>query len=229
MSADTPFAEPRLGHLAITTTCRYWLQPATEMGEDGKAPLLVGCHGYAETAQDHLKELRRIPGIARWHVLTPEAPHPFYKGRTGEVVRSWMTKEDRELTIADNVGYLQRLIATTKLELPTTGTLVFSGFSQGAAMAWRGALRCGWPCHGVIVLGGDVPSDAIEPAPLSWPRVLLGHGTEDPWYTAEKFAADHQRLSALGASVETFEGSAGHEWWEGFHDACGRFLATLAA
>lgn len=216
-----------LRHQATTTTGRYWLQPARARGADGAAPLLVGCHGYGETAPDHLRELRQIPGIDAWHVVAAEALHPFYKGRSGEVVRSWMTKEDRDFAIADNVGYLQRVIAAVRLELPCTGTLVFSGFSQGAAMAWRAALRGGWPCRGLIVLGGDLPGDAVDPAPLGWPQILLGHGQDDPWYTADKVAADCRRLDDLGAHYQLVEFAGAHEWKADFHQAAGEFLAKL--
>jgi predicted esterase len=225
---ESKTVEPQLHHQATPVTGRYWLQPATAPGADSRSPLLVGCHGYGETARDHLKELLSIPGADSWHVVAVEALHPFYKGRSGEVVRSWMTKEDREFFIADNVVYFQRVIAALRRELPVTGTLVFSGFSQGAAMAWRAALRSGWPCHGVIVHGGDLPADAVDPAPLAWPRILLGHGQEDPWYTADKLESDRQRLAELGAPCEVFEFAAAHEWHPDFHRACGAFLASLA-
>lgn len=222
-------AEPQLRHQATPVTGRYWLRPATAPGAEGRAPLLVGCHGYGETARDHLAELEKIPGAERWHLVAVEALHPFYKGRSGEVVRSWMTKEDRDFFIADNVVYFQRVVAALRRELATTGTLVFSGFSQGASMAWRAALRCGWPCHGLIVLGGDLPADAVDPVPLGWPQVLLGHGVDDPWYTPDKAEADRARLAELGAPHRIFGFAAGHEWHPDFHRTCGDFLANLHA
>jgi predicted esterase len=219
--------EPLLRNQATPVTGRFWLQPASATVEGGRAPLLVGCHGYGETARDHLKELLAIPGIEKWHVAAVEALHPFYKGRTGDVVRSWMTKEDRDFAIGDNVVYLQRVVASLRRELKTTGTLVFSGFSQGAAMAWRAALRSGWPCHGVIVLGGDLPADAVAPPPLAWPQVLLGHGQDDPWYTEDKVAEDQRKLEELGVPYRRFDFAAGHEWHQDFHQTCGDFLANL--
>lgn len=219
--------EPQLRHQALVVHSRYWLQPAAHLDAAGRAPLLVGCHGYAETARDQLKELQAIPGIGGWHVVAIEAPHPFYKGRTGEVVRSWMTREDRELGIADNAAYVSSVIAAARRELPCADGMVMVGFSQGAAMAWRAALRGGWPCHGVITLGGDIPADALAPPPLAWPRILLGRGTDDPWYTAEKLAADRATLAGLGATHEVFEFAAAHEWHADFHRACGEFLAVL--
>jgi predicted esterase len=231
MSDPTTATEPLLRHQALVVHSRYWLVPAAD--QEGTAPtpapLLIGCHGYAETALDVLAQLRRIPGSERWHLVGVEAPHPFYKGRTPEVVRSWMTREDREVSIADNAAYLSQVIAAVRRELPTAAPMVLAGFSQGAAMAWRAALRGGWPCHGVIALGGDIPPDAVAPPPIAWPRILLGRGHEDPWYTADKLAADRATLEGLGARHEVCEYPAGHVWHEDFHQACGRLLAELAA
>ncbi len=35
----------------------------------GAVRLLVGFHGYAETADAHLAQLEKVPGIGRWSVL----------------------------------------------------------------------------------------------------------------------------------------------------------------
>lgn len=220
----TRHEEPLLRHQALVVHSRYWLQPASRLDARGQAPLLVGCHGYAETARDQLAQLLAIPGSDAWHVVAIEAPHPFYRGRSSDVVRSWMTKEDREITIADNAAYVSSVIAAARRELPCAAPMVMVGFSQGAAMAWRAAMRGGWPCHGVIALGGDIPADALEPPPLAWPRILLGRGTEDPWYTADKLAQDRQALASRGAHAEVCEFAAAHEWHVDFHRACGALL-----
>src|SRR3954453_16612708 len=97
--------------------------------------LLVGFHGYGETAEAHLAELRQIPGIDRWTAVAVQALHPFYMGRTGMIVASWMTSLDRELAIADNRAYVRSVVE----QFPLPRQLVFLGFSQGAAMAYRAA------------------------------------------------------------------------------------------
>src|SRR5258706_1501174 len=53
--------------------------------------LLVGFHGYGETADVHMAELQQIPGIERWTFVAVQALHPFYLNRTGAIVASWMT------------------------------------------------------------------------------------------------------------------------------------------
>src|SRR6059058_5119115 len=40
--------------------------------------LLVGFHGYGETAEAHMAELRQIPAIDRWTAVAVQALHPFY-------------------------------------------------------------------------------------------------------------------------------------------------------
>ena len=68
-------------------------------------PVLVGFHGYAEDAATHLTRLRTIPGADRWLVVSVQGLHRFYRGRSQDVVASWMTRQDRELMIADNIAY----------------------------------------------------------------------------------------------------------------------------
>src|SRR5215212_4318596 len=83
---------------------RYLLVP----GDPGR--FLVGFHGYAENADRHLAELRRIPGAERWTVVAIQALHRFYNTRTQEVVASWMTRQDRELAMADNREYVGKVL-----------------------------------------------------------------------------------------------------------------------
>src|SRR4051795_2142239 len=73
--------------------------------------LLVGFHGYGETAEAHVAELRQIPGIDRWTAVAVQALHPFYAGRMGMIVASWMTSLDRELAIEDNRAYVRSVVA----------------------------------------------------------------------------------------------------------------------
>ena len=65
--------------------------------------LLIGFHGYAETAETHLDELLKIGGVEEWTVASVQALHPFYTARTQQIVASWMTRLDRELAIAPRI------------------------------------------------------------------------------------------------------------------------------
>ncbi|MEM9557272.1 MAG: phospholipase [Acidobacteriota bacterium] len=200
---------------------------AAEGSENGSGPLLVGCHGYGETARDLLTELLRIPGVEAWNVCAVDALHPFYR-RDGSVVRSWMTREDRERAITDNIRYVASVVAELRRERGIGGPLVFAGFSQGVAMAWRAAVRSGWPCAALLALAGDVPGDVLEPASASLPTVLLGRGTADTWYDEAKMQADLDALAPFDVTVETVVFDAGHVWHDDYFAACGELLGRIA-
>jgi predicted esterase len=178
--------------------------------------VLIGFHGYAETAEMHMNELQQIPGIERWTAVAVQALHPFYLNRSGKIVASWMTSLDREVAIDDNRAYVRSVAG----QFPAARELVFLGFSQGVAMAYRAA--AGSRATGVIALGGDVPPELFESS-LSFPRVLIGCGRGEEWYTDEKFQKDLRFLSER-TTVETCVYEGGHEWTGEFRAAAGAFL-----
>ena len=186
----------------------------------GAERLLVGFHGYAETAETHLAELEKIDGIERWSVASVQALHPFYT-RSGSIVANWMTSQDRELAIADNIRWVRQVVG----ELPTPRTLVFAGFSQGASMAARAAAYSA-PAAGLILLGGDIPPDVHEDPNASLPLTLLARGETDDWYTEEKFNKDLKFLDARNG-VRSLVFAGGHEWTDEFRTAASQFLRSL--
>lgn len=181
--------------------------------ERGRDHLLIGFHGYAETAETHMAELAKLPGIGEWSVAAIQALHPFYSKGGTIIGGSWMTSLDRELAIADNINYVRRAVAA----LPPAATLVFLGFSQGAAMAARAAAHI--PAAGLILLGGDIPPDVRD---LPLPPLLLARGERDEWYSAEKFKEDLRFVTP----VRTLLFDGGHEWTDEFRIAAGEFLAA---
>ena len=211
---------PDIHTLETSVHGRYLVAPP----EGEPRGLLIGFHGYAENAQRHLEALRRIPGAGRWAVAAVQALHPFYNRRTGEVVASWMTSLDRELAIADNVAYTTAVARALKAAYGESLPLVWAGFSQGVAMAFRTAAGSGLPGAGMIVLAADVPPELDREALARLPPVLLGRGVEDAWYNAEKMAADRERLEAAGADLRPEVFAGGHEWHPSFLEAAGEHL-----
>ncbi len=224
-------AEAMACQIETTIHGHYLLSPAAG---DEPAPLLVGFHGYGETAQDHFNELLKIPGIEGWTVCTPQGLRDFYRGRTGEVVAGWMTRHNRELAIADNLRYVAAVIAEVRRKVPgcVDRPLVFSGFSQGVAMTYRAATLTGTATAttpaGLIALAGDVPPELAEGEVLaSLPSVLLGRGTGDEWYHDGKLQADVELLKNHQVAVETMTFDGGHEWTEPFRARAGEYLERI--
>ena len=209
--------------VAATVHGRYLLEAPAEVKG---APLLVGFHGYGENAERHLEELRRIPGAGRSVLCAVQALHPFYN-RTGEVIACWMTRLDREQAILDNVRYVASVVESVKRELPVSERLVYLGFSQGAAMAYRAAAGAGHACQGLIVLGGDVPPELEEQDLSRFPPVLLGRGSSEEWYDAAKMEHDVELLRAKSVDVRPVIFQGGHEWTDEFRATAGEFLREV--
>ncbi len=192
-----------------------------------EAPLLAGFHGYGENAERHLEALLAIPGLGGWALASVQALHPFYN-KSGEVIGSWMTKLDREQAIEDNVGYVRRVVERLRGEHLVGPRVAFAGFSQGAAMAWRAAARSVGRCAGVVALGGDVPPELAACDLSGIGAALIGRGTADEWYSAEKMAVDLALLRGKSVAVEQVVYTGGHEWTVEFQVAAGEFLSRRA-
>ena len=188
--------------------------------------LLVACHGYGENADIMLDNARRIPGVKEgWRVASVQALHRFYSRGDQVVVASWMTRQDREFAIADNIAYLDHAVGVAGGG--DARVIVYIGFSQGVAMSYRAALRGRYPAAGVIALGGDIPPDMQDDTQRAWPPVLLGAGTRDVWYTPERALADERFLASRGVPHEIVRYDGGHEWTDQIREAAGRWLRSF--
>jgi predicted esterase len=192
---------------------------------DHSRATLVGFHGYKENATIHMDVMRRIAGDRPIGLISIQGLHRFYAGG-GSVVASWMTKEDREHAIADNVAYVARVLTMVADEFGMTRPMIYVGFSQGVAMAFRAAALVQRPCDGVIALASDVPPD-VAPLAASLPRVLCGRGEKDDLYPASQSARDLEVLRHAGVRVNaaTFDGA--HEWTPAFIEKSAAFVDEL--
>jgi predicted esterase len=204
--------------IRAVTHGRYLVQEPPAGSAAG--PLLVGFHGQGEAASAQLERLRAVAGDRPWRLLAIQALHR-YNTRSNEVVACWMTREDRELAIADNLAYIREVVVEVRGDV--RGPLVVAGFSQGVAMAYRAAAFAGVAAAGLIVLAGDLPPDVV-PVASQLPPVLLGRGLHDKWYTGEKAQRDLMALRQAGVPVHEHVFDDGHLWHESFATRAGRFL-----
>ena len=209
---------------------RVLIEPGEGAAVSSRA--LVGFHGYAQTAADMMQDLNRIPGASGWTRVSIQALNRFYVRGDAQVVANWMTREDRDQAIADNIAYVDSAIghlSTRAAEHQSTRALVFVGFSQGVAMAYRAALSGTRPAAGIIALAGDIPPELKTEAPARnpWPKVLIGVGHLEQWYSSDKVDADRAFLESRGIDHSIVRFKGGHEWGEEFRNAAGAFLAAL--
>ena len=221
--------------IAAATHGRYLVVPPADPRPDlrgpaysgNAAPLLVSFHGYAEPAAAAMERLQTIAGSGEWRLVAIQGLNRFYRGRSQDVVAGWMTREDRELAIADNIAYVSSVLDAVAREWGREERLVFVSFSQGAAMAYRAACASVRSVSGLITLGGDVPPELDRAALGRIPAALIGRGSRDEWYSAPKLEEDSRRLRDAGVDVSVVPLDAGHEWTPAFADAAGTFLKRL--
>jgi predicted esterase len=182
--------------------------------------LIIGFHGYAESAAIQMQRLQvaRIPGA---RLCSIQGLHCFYRGK--QIAASWMTSHQREQCIDDNVHYIDEVIdAISKNHQHTQ--LVFVGFSQGAAMAYRAACHGRHPCHGIFINGGDIPPD-VAPLLSRLPRLCIVRGEDDTAYDAMQLDSDVQRLGQQPHQVHTLAG--GHTWTGECNKVLNIFIGNL--
>lgn len=210
----------------------------TQDAADSLSPrLLVVFHGYAQSAEVALMDVSHIPGVAeRWRVVAIQALHRFY-GKDERVVASWMTRQDRDEAIADNVAYVDRVVADEIARgdrrpgrTSDRHQVVFLGFSQGASMAYRAAVLGQHAAAGVVALAGDIPPEVKDATRQRQPcpPVLIGVGVREHWYTPDKVSADAAFLVSQGVKPEICRFDGGHEWTDEFRSTVGRWLGALA-
>jgi predicted esterase len=179
-----------------------------------------------ETAAIQMARLDAIPGADRWTRVSIEGLHRFYRGRSQDVVASWMTSADREVAIADNLAYVEAALDEVPHDSATA--IVYCGFSQGVAMAFRAGLLGRVRARAIVAVGGDVPPELLTDAAVKYPPVLFARGTRDEWLTQPKFDADLSALSGRGAPAHAVHYDGGHEWNAEVAAAIGKFLAPVA-
>ena len=187
---------------------------------------IVGFHGYGTAADAMLASLATVPGSDDCLVVSVQGLHRFYS-RTSEVVASWMTREDRDHAIADNLAYVGTVLDELRASFGEPTRLVFAGFSQGVAMAWRAAVATGVSADGIVALAGDIPPELRSHLGPLTPRVLLGRGRTDRLYGADALAADVNVLRTVRAPHRVVEFDGAHEWHADFSASAGEWLAEL--
>ncbi|MEO1570476.1 MAG: phospholipase [Bacteroidota bacterium] len=222
--------------LTIPRTARYYTLPPPDEGPVRE--VWVVCHGYGQLASHFLRHFQAIVAPGRLIVapgrliVAPEGLSRFYlDGADGQgnhgtyqrIAASWMTRDDRDAEIADQVAYLDAVFAEVCARHdvdPKAARLVGFGFSQGAATIGRWLDRSpllAERSHRAqrFITWGNVP-----PHDLDWPEaratwldaadVQIVVGAEDPFLTPEHLAQAQVVLDGIGVAYEVVCFDGGH-------------------
>jgi predicted esterase len=160
--------------------------------------VLFVLHGYGMSAGRFLNDFENLsePGMM---IVAPEGLSRYYrKGHSGDVVASWMTRDDREHEISDYVVYLDEVYQRVMANLSAKSIVL--GFSQGASTASRWVVM-GKSLHdGLIVWAGEFPPEfnqGIDNKTIIWNVA----GDQDEFIDLEKHRQQSARMMNLNFKV----------------------------
>lgn len=198
--------------MRVPRTARYWTE-----GDAGSArDVWFILHGYGQLAAELLASAAALAGDGRF-VVAPEALSRFYAtAATGGshaqagVGASWMTREDRDHEIEDNIAYLDALASRVMAQFDVAPRVHVLGFSQGVATAARW-VAAGGVRPATLVLWGSLPPADLRDAGRGWMAdldVRLVYGTRDRLIPPDALEVTLSRFRREGvqARVQTFEG-----------------------
>ena len=201
-------------HIAVRRTARYYTL-GNAVGDI--RDLWIACHGYGQLALPFLTSMAKIAAPDRL-IVAPEAFSRFYVDRTSmttepppKVGASWMTREDRDVEIADQVVYLESLLADLRTSVGQDVRLRLLGFSQGVATVCRWVARGTVRPNALILWAGSFPPD-IDLSSFSQRvagvRVTMVFGSRDQLTPIAAAEAQLERLTGAGidATMVSFDG-----------------------
>ncbi len=198
----------------FTKTFRCYIHGDLEKAE----VLLYVLHGYGQLATYFIKKFAGLKeSIA---VIAPEGMHRFYlNGSSGRVGASWMTKEDREDDIKDNMQWLNQLDASI-CEGKIFKKKIVLGFSQGAATAAR------WHQNNINTFDELIMWASVFPPDLSIQKEVTFKlntnyfllGAHDEYFDEAARVRTIQHYRSMNFDVITYEG---------IHDICQQTLSKL--
>ena len=173
--------------------------------------LWIVCHGYGQLARRFIEQFTALDDGTRL-IVAPEALSRFYldpiperrEQRNPRVGASWMTRDDREAEIADQVTYLD--LVAGEVRQHRTGAsprLVVFGFSQGTATACRWLAASEFRADHLVLWAGGIPPEldlAAWSAQLRGASITLVAGDADTMVTPEAVAREAERLSSAGVA-----------------------------
>jgi predicted esterase len=217
--APRPALEPQ--YLVVPRTARYYVVGAPN-------PLVrdvwIVCHGFSQLARTFLDPFRQFEDDRRL-IVAPEALSRFYldstPGRTrhSAVGATWMTREEREFDIHDNVTYLDALYERLIEALATHGAardelrVHALGFSQGAVAVARWAARGSAVIDHLVTWGHGIPDDVnLRALGERLPDLTFDfvHGERDRFVNEEVVAASRAVLEASGIPFRIVPFAGGH-------------------
>ena len=183
--------------------------------------LWIVCHGYGQLAGRFIAQFAGLDDGTRL-IVAPEALSRFYLDPIAErreqaeprVGATWMTREDRDAEIRDQLTYLDLVAAEVRQHLTgASPRLVVLGFSQGTATVCRWLAATELRADHLVLWSGGIPPEfdlAAWAAQLRGASITLVAGDADSMVPPEAVAREAERLSSAGVAFHAHRFGGGH-------------------
>ncbi len=173
--------------------------------------LWLVCHGYGQLASRFIQKFRQLDP-KRHFVIAPEGFSRFYWGGvTGEVVASWMTKNDKQEEIEDHTNFLNSIYRKYAGIAPQECEWIMLGFSQGNATIIRYLERFQPSFKNLLIWAGRLPRESCGEEftrYLNQGSLHYFYGNEDIYVTTERIGEEREFMKHTGLqfNIHQFEG-----------------------
>ena len=180
--------------------------------------LWIVLHGYGQLAREFIDGVSAADDGTRL-IVAPEALSRFYSSQAplahfssaaDPVGASWMTRDDREDEIVDQIFWLGQVLETYRARVAPNTPVTVLGFSQGAAAAVRWVDSGGvTPAH--LIVWGALPDASLPTNSVVWTtRCTLVVGNRDQFLPEAKVEAERARLDQAGVPYTFVSFVGGH-------------------
>lgn len=173
--------------------------------------LWIALHGHGQQSKYFSKKLEPLLD-GDTLVIVPEGLNRYYlQGYNGRVGATWMTSDDRQKDIEDNIEYLEGLLVHTLENFPSIVEINTYAFSQGIATACRWYAHSKFDCSKLIFWAGSLANDLNYSAfadKFNKSKISYVFGDNDEFFDETKIIMNESLL--ISASIEyqlvSFEG-----------------------
>lgn len=191
------------GTIVSSKTFRYFTHGNPETSEH----LVYVLHGYGQLAEFFIRKFQHLSD--NYFIVAPEGPHRFYLiGSSGRVGASWMTREERETDISDNIHWLDQLDQEINSKY-TFKKKHLVGFSQGGATAVRWQYLGKFKADQLVIWASVFPPDLdLKEEILSSDSIknYFVVGSEDEFYSKEQQKELLSFYKSKGFNTAFYEG-----------------------
>lgn len=170
-------------------------------GNEKAENLLLVLHGYGQLVDYFLPKFHSLQ--QQYFIVAPEATHRFYlNGFSGRVGASWMTKEQRQWDIHDNLQYLNQVLQT----YANGRKINLLGFSQGGSTAARLLCLGDFYIHKFVLWASVFPKELLHNPKLEKTKKYFVLGKKDAFFSEQQQQEALDFHAQHGFENHVFEG-----------------------